>query len=86
MYLVGRAAAFELRAPAVMLKYGVYDFDTAFRKKTPALGKFFIRTGWDGNMNAIMRLLMSLNTSFKWGISNGKWVFRCPAYRGGVHA
>lgn len=84
--MVGRAAAFELRAPAVIFTYGVYDFDTAFRKKTPALGKFFIWAGWDSNMNAIMRLLVSSNTSFKWRISNGKWVLRCPAYRGGVHA
>ncbi|UNI23776.1 hypothetical protein JDV02_009576 [Purpureocillium takamizusanense] len=74
-YLVARAAAFERRAAALILNDGVYDFGSAFRRETPALGRFLIRHGWDGTMNSLIRLYMRWDTGFRWGILNGKWVF-----------
>ncbi|PHH92700.1 hypothetical protein CDD83_5937 [Cordyceps sp. RAO-2017] len=74
-YLVARAAAFEHRAAAVVVNDGVYDFGSAFRKENPAIGKFLIKHGWDGVMNALIRLYMRWDTGFKWGVLNGKWVF-----------
>ncbi|KAL3961240.1 hypothetical protein ACCO45_002763 [Purpureocillium lilacinum] len=74
-YLVARAAAFEHRAAAIIVNDGVYDFGSAFRNETPAIGKLLIRHGWDGTMNTLIRLYMRWDTGFKWGVLNGKWVF-----------
>lgn len=74
-YLVGRAAAFEHRAAAIIVSDGVYDFGSAFRNETPAIGKFMVKQGWDDVINTIMRQYMRWNTGFRWGILNGMWVF-----------
>ncbi|KAG4274471.1 hypothetical protein FPRO04_09429 [Fusarium proliferatum] len=74
-YLVARAAAFEHRAAAIVVNDGVYDFASAFRKETPAIGKFLVKHGWDGIMNTLMRLYMRWDTGFKWAILNSQWAF-----------
>ncbi|KAJ3498078.1 hypothetical protein NLG97_g1405 [Lecanicillium saksenae] len=74
-YLVARAAAFEHRAAAIILNDGVYDFASAFRDNTPAIGKFLVKQGWDGVMNAMMRQYMRWDTGFKWGVLNSQWAF-----------
>ena len=74
-YLVARAAAFEHRAAAIVLNDGIYDFGSAFRNKTPAIGRYFIKNGWDRTVNFVIHRMEQLDTGFKWGVSNGKWVF-----------
>ncbi|KAH8703401.1 dipeptidyl aminopeptidase/acylaminoacyl peptidase [Talaromyces proteolyticus] len=74
-YLVARASAFEHRAAAIVLNDGIYDFGSAFRNKTPALGKYLMNNGWDNMMNWLMHRRKQWDTGFNWGVSNGKWVF-----------
>ncbi|EWZ00059.1 hypothetical protein FOYG_03970 [Fusarium oxysporum NRRL 32931] len=74
-YLVARAAAFEHRAAAIIVNDGVYDFASAFRKETPAIGKFLVKHGWDSLMNTMMRQYMRWDTGFRWGILNSQWAF-----------
>jgi pimeloyl-ACP methyl ester carboxylesterase len=74
-YLVARAAAFEHRAAAIVLNDGVYDFGSAFRNKTPAIGRYLIKNGWDRTVNFVIHQMERWNTGFKWAMSNGKWIF-----------
>lgn len=74
-YLVARAAAFDHRPAALVLNDGIYDFGRAFQENTPAIGKYLVRNGWDSVMSALIHHKKQWDTGFKWGVSNGKWVF-----------
>ena len=74
-FLVGRAAAFEHYAVAIILNNGVYDFGNAFHKEVPAIGKLLLGSGWNAILKTLMGLQMRSNTGLKWAVLNLKWAF-----------
>ncbi|MEV0673347.1 alpha/beta fold hydrolase [Mycobacterium sp. NPDC050441] len=72
-YLVARAAAFENRPAAMILNDGVYDFYAAMANMMPPFLTGWIDDGNDEAANAVLGLLMAVNTQTRWAIRNGLW-------------
>ncbi|MGV0738270.1 alpha/beta hydrolase [Mycobacterium syngnathidarum] len=72
-YLVARAAAFEKRVAAVILNDGVHDFHAALATMMPPFLATWIEEGNDDAANAVLGLLMAVNTQTRWAVRNGLW-------------
>ncbi|MCG7609748.1 dipeptidyl aminopeptidase [Mycolicibacterium sp. (ex Dasyatis americana)] len=72
-YLVARAAAFEKRVAAVILNDGVHDFHAALATMMPPFLAAWIEDGNDDAANAVLGLLMAVNTQTRWAVRNGLW-------------
>ncbi|OMI05838.1 dipeptidyl aminopeptidase [Bradyrhizobium brasilense] len=74
-YLVARAAAFDRRAAAIILDDGIFDFHAALEKKLPGFLLKWIYNGDDRKAIPLMKLKMAIDSSSRWGLSNGTWTF-----------
>ncbi|MHC9292094.1 alpha/beta hydrolase family protein [Mycobacterium sp. LTG2003] len=72
-YLAARAAAFEGRLAAVILNDGVYDFFAALTNMMPPFLVNWIDQGNDEAAEAVIGLLMAVNTQTRWAVRNGLW-------------
>ncbi|MCP3811708.1 alpha/beta fold hydrolase, partial [Mycobacteriaceae bacterium Msp059] len=72
-YLVARAAAFEKRLAAVILNDGVYDFHAALTNMMPPFLTKWVDDGNDEAADAVLGLLMAVNTQTRWAVRNGLW-------------
>jgi pimeloyl-ACP methyl ester carboxylesterase len=74
-YLVARAAAFEHRIHALILDDGFMSFTAAYESLLPAQLMDAIREGRDAEVNAAIRAMTAADTTVRWVINNGMWVF-----------
>ncbi|WP_396898035.1 alpha/beta hydrolase family protein [Mycolicibacterium sp.] len=72
-YLVARAAAFENRLAAVILNDGVYNVHSALAGMMPPFLTDWIEQGNDEAADAVVGLLMAVNTQTRWAVRNGLW-------------
>lgn len=72
-YLAARAAAFETRLASVILNDGVYDFYGALAGMMPPFLIDWIDQGNDEAADAVIGLLMAVNTQTRWAVRNGLW-------------
>jgi len=79
-YLAARAAAFEPRLAALILFNGVFDVYDSLMTEVPRPFRGLFRR--EARMvNAILKIVMSLNVSKRWALTNGMWTggFNSPA-------
>jgi pimeloyl-ACP methyl ester carboxylesterase len=79
-YLVGRAAAFDHRAAALILNDGIYDFHQAYVNAVPGWLMRRIQSGKDALANRVMGALATGNTQVRWGLNNGAWTMGADSY------
>lgn len=72
-YLVARASAFEKRLAAVILNDGVYNVHSALAGMMPPFLTDWIEQGNDEAADAVVGLLMAVNTQTRWAVRNGLW-------------
>jgi pimeloyl-ACP methyl ester carboxylesterase len=79
-YLAARAAAFEPRLAALILFNGVFDvYDNLITEVPRAFRGLFRRQA--RVVNTMLTIIMSLDVSKRWGLTNGMWTggFNSPA-------
>jgi len=74
-YLVARAAAFDHRPAALILDDGVFDFHGAFANAIPSFLRSWIYSGQDRRADYLLKTMMALDGSARWGFNNGVWSF-----------
>jgi pimeloyl-ACP methyl ester carboxylesterase len=79
-YLAARAAAFEPRLAALILFNGVFDvYDSVITEVPRPFRSMFRRQA--RLVNAMLKIVMSLDVSKRWALTNGMWTggFSSPA-------